>query len=262
MAELAAGAESAGWDGFFLWDHMLAGDGTPVADPWVTMAAMAVSTSRILMGAMVTPLSRRRPWVMARQIATLDQLSNGRLVVGVGLGDDGWKEFSSFGEETDPQRRGTALDESLAVLQALLSGASVAHHGLVHSVESTPFLPGPRQHPVPIWAAGRWPRRRPLQRAARLQGFFPIFPQEDDGRPPAQADLLAIQRELRARQVGADYDLAVTWSFPRDGRRAGLREEISRLDAAGVTWALHRFPPAGLPTHLVEAAVLAGPPRE
>lgn len=88
VVALATTAEEAGWDGLFLWDHMLAGPGIAVADPWVTMAAIATMTTRIRFGALVTPLSRRRPWVLSRQLATLDQLSTGRLVAGIGLGDE------------------------------------------------------------------------------------------------------------------------------------------------------------------------------
>ncbi len=259
IAELAAEAEGSGWDGFFLWDHMLAGEGTPIADPWVSMAAMAGMTRTIHMGTMVTPLSRRRPWVMARQIATLDRLCDGRLVVGIGLGDDGWQEFSSFGEETDPIRRGVALDESLTVLRGLLTGKPVSFSGTTHRVGSTALLP---PAPVPFWAAGRWPRRRPLARAARLEGFFPIFRQPDRDRAPAQADLLAIQAELGARHVPPGYDLAVTWSFPRGGDPTPLRDDLRRVEEAGVTWALHGLPPRPLPVDLVRTVVTAGPPRD
>lgn len=224
------------------------------------MAAMAVSTQRIRMGTMVTPLSRRRPWVMARQIATLDQLSNGRVVVGVGLGDDGWKEFSSFGEETDGRLRGAALDESLAVLRGLLDGAPVSYYGSIRQVDSTPFLPRPQLHPIPIWAAGRWPRRRPLERAAKLQGFFPIFHRQHQSLAPSQSDLSTIQSELRARQVPADYDLVVTWSFAREGDPASLRAEVRRLEEVGVTWALHSLPPTPVPARMVDVAVMSGPP--
>jgi alkanesulfonate monooxygenase SsuD/methylene tetrahydromethanopterin reductase-like flavin-dependent oxidoreductase (luciferase family) len=93
VVELAKSAEAAGWDGFFLWDHILAVPGMPVADSWITMAAVAQATARMRLGMLVTPLARRRPWVVAREAATLDRLSKGRLVVGVGLGDDGWREF-------------------------------------------------------------------------------------------------------------------------------------------------------------------------
>jgi alkanesulfonate monooxygenase SsuD/methylene tetrahydromethanopterin reductase-like flavin-dependent oxidoreductase (luciferase family) len=158
VVELARAAERSGWDGFFLWDHVLALPGMAVADPWVTMAAIAQSTARMRLGMLVTPLARRRPWVLARQTATLDRLSRGRLVVGVGLGDDGIGEFSSFqGEVSDPVQRGAMLDESLDLLRCFWSGNDVTWEGQHFAVASGPFLPRPVQDPLPVWVACRWP---------------------------------------------------------------------------------------------------------
>ena len=160
LADLAVVAEEAGWSGFFLWDHMLARPGMAVCDPWIAMAAIAAATREIRFGAMVTPLARRRPWVLARQAAALDLLSGGRLVIGVGLGDDGWKEFSSFGDASEPRERRVLLDESLEVLQRLLTGEPVDFDGERLHVHSTPFLPRPVQDPLPIWVSPIfWPLR-------------------------------------------------------------------------------------------------------
>lgn len=254
VSALARSAEDAGWDGLFLWDHILAEPGMPVADSWITMAAIAAATSRIWLGAFVTPLSRRRPWVLARQIATLDRLSEGRLVVGIGLGDDGWREFSSFNEVTEPSERGQVLDEALELLQRLLAGEPVHYSGEHYAVESTEFLPRAVQQPVPIWAAVRWPNRKPLARAARLNGCFPIFPAAGPPRLPDPADVRAIREQLARLGTGPGYDLVV--------RSAGLterREEIAELEQAGVTWTLAGFGP-GQPAAQVEAVVFAGPP--
>ena len=164
VIELALAAEGSGWDGFFLWDHILALPGMAVADPWVTMAAVAQSTTRMRLGALVTPLARRRPWVLARQAATLDRLSGGRLVVGVGLGDDSIGEFGSFqGEVSDPVQRGAMLDESLELLHRFWSGQDVSWQGKYFAVGSGPFLPRPVQarYPSGSLAGGpivvRWP---------------------------------------------------------------------------------------------------------
>ena len=143
---------------------MLARPGMAVCDAWIAMAAVATATREITFGAMVTPLARRRPWVLARQAAALDRMSGGRLVIGVGLGDDGWKEFSSFGEATEPRERRLLLDESLEVLQRLLAGEDVAFDGQRLTVHATPFLPRPVQDPVPIWVGARWPNRAPSWR--------------------------------------------------------------------------------------------------
>ena len=103
LAELAHEAEEAGWDGFFVWDHIGAGPEwpAPIADPWVALVAMAMTTRRIKIGPIVTPLPRRRPWKVAREAVTLDHLSQGRLILGVGIGSDQGREFSCFGEATD-----------------------------------------------------------------------------------------------------------------------------------------------------------------
>src|SRR5688572_4432084 len=105
VVELAQAADAAGWDGFFLWDHVLWRDqkSLPVADPWVTLAAMAQATKRIRLGPLVTPLPRRRPWQVAREAATLDALSGGRVTLGVGIGGDWFGDYSHFGEPADVQ---------------------------------------------------------------------------------------------------------------------------------------------------------------
>lgn len=120
LTELAVEAEAAGWDGFFPWDVLLTADGGPVADPWLTLASVALATTKLRIGAMVTPLARRLPWDVAKTVAELDQLSDGRMVLGVGLGS-GDSEFTSLGLPTDLRQRADAVDESLAVIDALWS---------------------------------------------------------------------------------------------------------------------------------------------
>ncbi len=148
VVELSRQAEEAGWDGLFFWDHMLAFPGMAVADPWVVMAAVAAVTERIRLGALVTPLPRRRPWVLSRQMATLDRLSEGRLIGGIGLGDDGWTEFSSFGEAVEPVIRGEMLDESLELLKQFLRGEPVSFDGRHYTIDSPALLPTARARSV------------------------------------------------------------------------------------------------------------------
>jgi alkanesulfonate monooxygenase SsuD/methylene tetrahydromethanopterin reductase-like flavin-dependent oxidoreductase (luciferase family) len=258
-AALAASAEQAGWDGVFVWDHMLAEPGMAVADAWITMAAMAASTTRLQLGPMVTPLARRRPWVLARQIASLDQLSGGRLTVGAGLGDDGWREFSAFGDEISPRVRGELLDEALQIVQDLLSGNVVDFTGRHFTIESAEFLPRPLQDPVPIWAAVRWPNRKPLARAARLQGCFPIFAGSGQTpAPPAVADLTALRTALTGLGAPRSHDLAVRVSLHKlaAGERA---RAVGTLAEAGVTWLLEAFAP-GQDAAQIEAWARSGPP--
>jgi alkanesulfonate monooxygenase SsuD/methylene tetrahydromethanopterin reductase-like flavin-dependent oxidoreductase (luciferase family) len=256
VAGLAVMAEEAGWSGFFLWDHMLARPGMAVCDPWIAMAAVATATRDIRFGAMVTPLARRRPWVMARQAAALDLLSGGRLVIGVGLGDDGWREFSSFGDASEPRERGVLLDESLEVLRRLLTGEDVDFDGERLHVHSTPLRPKPAQDPLPIWVAGRWPNRAPLARAARMQGCFPIFAGDPDF--PDADDVAGVRAELNRLGAPDDYDLAITGKMRRleSDERA---EAVATAETNGVTWLLEGFGP-GLSVAEFEAVVAAGPP--
>jgi alkanesulfonate monooxygenase SsuD/methylene tetrahydromethanopterin reductase-like flavin-dependent oxidoreductase (luciferase family) len=260
VADLAVIAEGAGWDGFFVWDHMYAAPGLAVAEAWTTLAAVALLTSRIRLGALVTPLSRRRPWVLARQIATLDQLSGGRVVAGVGLGDDGWREFSSLGEETSPRVRGELLDESLAILRQLLTGNGVVYHGHHLHLDAGPMLPTPLQDPLPIWAAVRWPNRKPLVRAAGLQGCFPIFGTSNRPEPPPVADVTALRTELTSLGAPRSLDVVVRCSLHRldAGARAGV---VTELGDAGVTWVLEGF---GIRQDAADVTdyVAAGPPAK
>jgi alkanesulfonate monooxygenase SsuD/methylene tetrahydromethanopterin reductase-like flavin-dependent oxidoreductase (luciferase family) len=258
LAELAAVAEEAGWSGFFLWDHMLARPGMAVCDPWIAMAAIAAATREIRFGAMVTPLARRRPWVMARQAVALDLLSGGRLVIGVGLGDDGWKEFSSFGDAPDPRERRVLLDESLEVLRRLLSGQHVEFDGERLHVHSTPFLPRPVQDPLPIWVAGRWPNRAPLARAARMQGCFPIFAGDPDF--PDADDVAGVRAELTQLGAPDDYDLAITCKMRLLGPSERAKA-VATAESNGVTWLLEGFVP-GMSVAEFEAVAAAGPPLE
>jgi alkanesulfonate monooxygenase SsuD/methylene tetrahydromethanopterin reductase-like flavin-dependent oxidoreductase (luciferase family) len=260
VADLAVVAEGAGWDGFFVWDHMYAEPGMAVAEAWTTLAAVATITRRIRIGALVTPLSRRRPWVLARQIATLDQLSGGRVVAGVGLGDDGWREFSSLGEETSPRARGELLDESLEILQNFMTGNGVVYTGRHFHLDAGPMLPTPLQDPLPIWAAVRWPNRRPLARAARLQGCFPIFGSSNRPAPPPIADITALRTELTGLGAPRSLDVVVRCSLHRlDAAARG--EVVAQLGEAGVTWMVEGF---GITQDAadVTAYVAAGPPAD
>jgi alkanesulfonate monooxygenase SsuD/methylene tetrahydromethanopterin reductase-like flavin-dependent oxidoreductase (luciferase family) len=255
---LAADAESAGWDGFFLWDHMLARPGMAVADAWVTMAAVATATARMRIGALVTPLPRRRPWVLARQMVTLDHLAQGRLIAGIGLGDDGWKEFSAFGDEVDPVIRGEMLDESLDVLQQLLRGDAVQFDGRHYRVDAAPFRPTPHQDRLPIWGAVRWPNRKPLARIAHLQGCFPIFAGSGAPPPPDPSEIVAIRRALDGLGGSPDIDIAIRFALSRIDR-ARVPETVDALQQAGVTWILEAIAPAEHP-EVVERVVRDGPP--
>src|SRR4051794_688491 len=170
LVELARSAEDSGWDGFFLWDHLLYEADVPFVDAWIALTAMATATERIRLGPLITPLARRRPWKVAREAVTLDHLSHGRLVLGVGLGIDFWREFSAFGEPAeDDVARAAMVDDGIAIIRGLLSGEEVTYLGDRHKVEKVRFLPRPVQQPsIPIWSAATFPLRLgPTKRAAR-----------------------------------------------------------------------------------------------
>lgn len=247
VAGLAAEAEAVGWDGFFVWDHVLYRSPVQaVADPWVVLAAAAMITEQILLGPMVTPVARRRPHVLARQTVSLDQLSAGRLVLGVGLGlDQSGRELSAFDEELHDRVRAGMLDEGLDLLDALWSGAPVDHAGEHYRADGVTFLPRPVQRPrIPVWVAGRWPHRRPLRRAARWDGVFLIDLGGPQDLAEAVAELRTERGDLERFEVVCD---GPTGADPRPWAEAGA------------TWWLAE-PPSTDPA-TVRAVIAAGPPR-
>ena len=168
VVELARTAERAGWDAVLVWDHLGFVWSPGAADPWVTLGAVAASTDRIMLGTGVTPVARRRPHVLAHQIATLDRLSGGRVIFGAGLGG-GHGEFARFGEDESDRARAERLDEGLDVVRALLDGEVVQHRGQHFTVDGVQLQPPP-ERPVPIWIGGMSKRAR--ARAVRFDGWF------------------------------------------------------------------------------------------
>jgi alkanesulfonate monooxygenase SsuD/methylene tetrahydromethanopterin reductase-like flavin-dependent oxidoreductase (luciferase family) len=238
MVELAQAAEQAGWDGVFVSDHLqwLAPGPQPVSDPWILLAAMATLTQRIRLGALVTPLARRRPWKLAREAATLDHLSGGRLVLGAGVGGDWIGEYSTFGESADDRLHGAQLDEGLEVLAGLWSGEPFSFSGAHYQIAETQFLPRPIQRPrIPIWVGGGWPRRRPVARAARWDGIVPFG---HDG-PLTPADIRALATAIsQGRSDSAPCDIVCYAStVAEDG--AVDDTMIAQFAEAGATWWLH-----------------------
>jgi alkanesulfonate monooxygenase SsuD/methylene tetrahydromethanopterin reductase-like flavin-dependent oxidoreductase (luciferase family) len=248
VARLAAEAEEVGWHGVFVWDHLRwQAPVRRVADPWITLAAMATATERLRLGPMVTPLARRRPAKVARETATLDQLSGGRLTLGVGLGSDRYgNELSKTGEQLDDRKRGRMLDESLQILTAAWSGQPVHHHGEHYTVDSVDFLPRPVQRPrVPVWVAGYCGRLKPLQRAVQHDGFFPI----GLDHPDQLAEIAATLTDLRSHTT-VPFDLGVALSPGTDPMPYA---------EAGATWWMAEFAP-GVSLDQVRGVVRDGPP--
>jgi len=242
IADLAASAEAAGWDGFFLWDHVARPEGTfPMLDPWIALAAVAMRTGRIRIGPLVTPLARRRPWNVARQVVTLDHLSHGRVTLGIGLGISTGPEFSSFGEQSDPRTRGDMLDEGLEILRVTWRGTPVRHEGTHYRLGPVTFIPPPAQTSVPIWGATERVTGRPVRRAAALDGIFPV------GLTARQLPvLLGNIARLRGGLYG--YDVV-----------AGGTDDWQQWRDAGATWWL-RVLPWSRPLEESARTVESGPP--
>jgi alkanesulfonate monooxygenase SsuD/methylene tetrahydromethanopterin reductase-like flavin-dependent oxidoreductase (luciferase family) len=252
VARLSAEAEEASWDGVFVWDQVRWREPVlGVADPQVTLAAIASATERIRLGPMVTPLARRRPAKVARETATLDRLSDGRLTLGVGLGSDHFaNEYSITGEELDDRRRARMLDEALDILQAAWSGELVRHRGEHYTVDAMRFLPPPMQRPgIPIWVAGFYGKSKPLRRAIRYQGFFPVGLEHPDQVAEVSSALSQLRREA-GEDTPKHFDLAVELEPGSDP---------APFAEAGATWGLVAFPWDPVSVDQVRGVIRDGP---
>src|ERR1041384_948165 len=192
LVELAQEAEAKGWDGFFIWDTLYSMD-DPALDAIVALSAIGAATKKIRIGTMALGLGRRRPWKLAREAATLDLLSQGRLILAVGAGHPSERPFQWRGEPQKLSERLARLDESLAILEGLWSGTSFSFEGKYFSVSEATFLPRPVQGRIPIWVVTTRDLEHigPLIRAARCDGIV-------GGRSPNQlAEMLEIIRNYR-----------------------------------------------------------------
>ena len=257
LISLAELSEERNWDGFFLWDHVLRRpeEAPTVADAWVSLAGVASATKRLRIGAMVTPLARRRPQVLVRQAVTLDHLSSGRLVLGLGLGVDSTGELSRFGELVDPVLRGDLFDEGADLLVQLMSGNQVEHRGVYFTADGVRFLPRPVQEPrVPVWCAavgragrtdaGLGPPARPVRRAARYDGLFLI----EAGPRELERAMAIVSAERGGAVEGFDVAVLAEPTLP-----------LEDAEALGATWRMLSVDP-GMPLAEVRARIADGPP--
>lgn len=251
VVRIAEVAEAAGWDALSLWDHLVFPHGA--GDPWVTLSAVAAVTDRLRIATAVAALPRYAPQQLARSVAGLDQLSGGRLHLGVGLGVE--FDVAPFAGPTDPRVRAQMLDEGLDLLTSLLSGEEVTHRGPTYTAEAVRMLPTPVQRPrVPIWIGGSSPAA--LRRAARWDGWIIGAVDEAGGvtlRPEVVAD--HIGSILRERSDDAPFDVAVT-----SVSDVGDPSRVRAYEAAGATWWFECvFPLRGSEAEMLER-VAAGPP--
>ena len=253
--------EAAGWDGAFYWDGIYVGPDSPVYDPWVLMTAMALATSRVRIGAMLSPLSRRRPWKVARESATLDLLSGGRLVMPVGLG--AVDSFGPFGEVADRKERAELLDESLRILTGLWTGEPFSFDGKHYRFPEVTFLPKPTQPGgVPLWVVGAWGSERSMARALRHDGLIPnkLTPDRTHGEITAD-DIRAIREYVTARREATKpFEIIMEGTTPT-GDPAAAASRVRPFAEAGATWWIESpwTPPNG-PDEL-RARIRQGPPR-
>ncbi len=232
IADLGVRAEAAGWDGVFLWEHTHGSPEVPVpvSDSWVVLGALAARTTRIRLGTAITPAGRRLPQELARQVVTLDHLTGGRAVLGVGLGEPP-EEHTAYGGTADRGTLAARLDEALVVLDGLWSGEPFTHHGEHFTVDGAQFVPTPVQRPrPPVWASCTHPHTAPLARAARCDGVILAKVVEGGAIEPVPLDDVA---DAVARlPTGSGFDVAVAHpGLPDDGL-------LADLEAIGCTWTL------------------------
>jgi hypothetical protein len=258
-AEFAQAAEEAGWDGFFMWDPVWG------IDPWVALAAAAMTTRRIKLGTMLTPVSRCRPWQLAGQTATLDNLSGGRVILSVGLGalDTG---FAEFGEETDRITRSELLDEGLEIITGLWKGQPFNFDGKHYHIKPFQFSqlpPPPVQQPrIPIWVVGAWPRMKSMQRVLRYDGLLPAKMPAKKRKflEVAPGDVQHMKAYIDANRVNAaPFDIVV------EGKTSGLdphKDAVAILPwiEAGATWWLEGMWDDTQADHVL-GRIRCGPPK-
>lgn len=236
LLDLAVAADEAGWDGFFLWDHITWFVPANMVDPWMMLSTIASQTKNLRLGTIVTPLPRRRPQVVARQLVTLDHLSDGRAVLGVGLGGDA-RDYTAFGEEFNYRLLAEKLDEALEVITELWSGEAVSYHGKHYTLDEVTFLPRPVQEPrIPIWIGGE--STSALKRVSKYEGWVIGGPAPSVNQEGFSLDQIskAIEKIKRYRGKDNQFDVVYGLEFPKEEKR--LKETLQKADLVGVTWIL------------------------
>lgn len=264
ILDLAGDAEAAGWDGVFYWDGIYIEGAGPMYDPWVVLGAVAQRTTRVRIGAILTPPSRRRPWKLARETVTVDHLSHGRLILPVGLGalDDGG--FARVGEPTDRKTRAALLDESLAILTGLWTGQPFSYQGEHYHLDEMTFLPPPVQAPrIPIWVVGVWPSPKSMARVLRFDGLLPSVRGPDgtftDVTPDDIRAMSAYVAEHRPT-TAPPFDIVMEGETPGDDPAAAAAIVRPFADAGATWWTESRWD-FSVPMDAIRTRVRQGPPR-
>jgi alkanesulfonate monooxygenase SsuD/methylene tetrahydromethanopterin reductase-like flavin-dependent oxidoreductase (luciferase family) len=256
LVELGSMAEQSGWDAVFIWDHVAYREpGWPVADPQVAVAALAAST--------MVALPRRRPWKVARELASLDVLSGGRATFGAGLGSQALQEYEAFGEQGDAKVRAERLDEALEVVVGLWSGAPFTYRGKYYTVTNGQFLPRPVQQPrIPVWIAGRWPARRPFARAARWDGVFPTHVDVGHAQTMSPVQLEDIVTyTLSHRNPSADPFDVIIEGHTHAADSSSEARRMADYEDVGLTWWVEKLGWFRGSVDDMRQRIQAGPPR-
>jgi alkanesulfonate monooxygenase SsuD/methylene tetrahydromethanopterin reductase-like flavin-dependent oxidoreductase (luciferase family) len=259
--ELASEAEAAGWDGAFAWDDVSV-DRRDVWDPWVVLGAIAAVTTRITIGAMVFSLARRRPWKVARESATLDRLSNGRLVVPVGLGgtwDGGYSRVST----DDPARRVRAekLDECLDILAMAWTGETVSYEGEHYWMKDLNFDPSLQRPRIPVWPVGAWPYPKSLSRAARWDGIVVSDKSGGEHHELTPASVANVVKWISEHRPTMDDFDVVTEGMTSGSDHGADRAMLEPLAEAGATWFIESRWEDDQSAETLRTRIRHGPPR-
>jgi alkanesulfonate monooxygenase SsuD/methylene tetrahydromethanopterin reductase-like flavin-dependent oxidoreductase (luciferase family) len=256
--EMAQLAEQAGWDGVFVWEA------TYGVDAWSLLAAMAVRTERVKLGTLLSPLPWRRPWKLASQVATVDQLSGGRAIVTVGLGAHPDMLLGTR-EATDRRERAERMDEGIDLMRAVWSGGT-SYHGKYYDFAEDRGgelveVGRPVQERVPIWVVGAWPKPKSMRRAARCDGVVPEYYLE--GREDTLDDVRELRAWLAAHGASPEIDVIAEGETSADDRAAAAAQVRPRADAGCTWWLETRWQQSGGgKVRIAEARerILAGPP--
>ena len=262
---LAQAAEETGWDGYFTWDGISIG-AMDTWDPFTLLGAIAASTQRVTLGALVVAAPRHHPWELARKTLTVDHLSHGRLVLPVGLGsveDRGFSGVRGLGSVPHGLRdRADILDETLAILDVASSGEPFSHNGSHYQLSGLAIAPRPVSSPrVPIWPVGSWPSSRSMARAATWDGIVLQLRGErgfDSPTPDDVREAVAWLTEHRGEAGMSGFDVVVQGSFAGD---PGAGERSAALEEAGATWWIDsRWDPQVDTAEAMLTLVRQGPP--
>ena len=257
LANLTKLAEECNWDGFFIWDHILIKriNGPPICNPWIALGLMASQTDRITIGTTITPLPRRNPWELARETVTVDLISNGRLILGVGLGEPPEVEYGSFNKPFDVKTRREKLDESLRILQGLWSGEPFSFQGKHYKLEEVTFLPKAVNNKIPIWVAGQYPRKGPIKRAAKYAGIIPL-PEGLTGDLSIQ-DYKDLHAKITTHRGNSSFDIVMITTVPKG---PDAMHELQPYIDIGVNWFLQYLGP-NMKLNDLEKRIKQGPPE-